>query len=58
VVGVPVVVVSVVSWAEQGEVVELGLAAMLDGDDVVCFELARGGAAGVRPTGTPRDHRR
>jgi hypothetical protein len=40
------VVVSVVSWAEQDQVLELGLAAVLDGDEVVGFELARGGAAG------------
>ena len=37
----------VVSVAEQDQVDELGLAAALVGDEVVCFELARGGAAGV-----------
>ena len=42
---VVVVQVLVVSGAEQGQVVELGLAAMLDGDEVVRFELAGGGAA-------------
>jgi hypothetical protein len=37
----------VVSRAEQDEVVELGPAAVLDGEDVMGFELAGGGAAGV-----------
>ena len=37
----------VVAGAEQDEVVELGLAAALDRHDVVCLELAGGGAAGV-----------
>ena len=47
--GVDVLVVEelVVAGAEQDEVGELGLAAALDRDEVVCFELARGGAAGV-----------
>ena len=47
--GVDVVVVEefVVAGAEQDEVVELGLAAVLDGDEVVGFEFAGGGAAGV-----------
>ena len=47
--GPDVVVVQqlVVAGAEQDEVVELGGAAVLDGDEVVCLELARGGAAGV-----------
>ena len=48
-VGVDVVVVEefVVAGAEQDEVVELGLAALLDGGEVVGFELVGGGAAGV-----------
>ena len=37
----------VVAGAEQDEVVDLGLAAALEGEDVVRFELAHGGAAGV-----------
>ena len=37
----------VVSVAEQDQVGELGLAAVLVCDEVVCFELAGGGAAGV-----------
>ena len=47
--GVDVLVVEefVVSVAEQDQVDELGLAAALVGDEVVCFELAGGGAAGV-----------
>ena len=47
--GVDVVVVEefVVSVAEQDQVGELGLAAVLVGDEVVCLELAGGGAAGV-----------
>ena len=47
--GVDVVVVEVfvVAGAEQDEVVELGLAAVFDRGEVVCFELAGGGAAGV-----------
>ena len=47
--GVDVVVVKefVVAGAEQDEVVEFGLAAVLVRDDVVGFEFARGGAAGV-----------
>ena len=47
--GVDVVVVElfVVAGAEQDEVVELGRAAVLDGDEVVGFEFAAGGAAGV-----------
>jgi hypothetical protein len=47
--GVDVVVVEqfVVVGAEQDEVVELGLAAELVGDQVVCLELADGRAAGV-----------
>jgi hypothetical protein len=46
---VDVVVVEqfVVVGAEQDEVVELGLAAELVGDQVVCLELADGRAAGV-----------
>ena len=48
-VGVDVVVVEVfvVAGAEQDEVVELGLAAVLGGGEVVGFEFAGGGAAGV-----------
>ena len=48
-VGVDVVVVEVfvVAGAEQDEVVEFGLAAVLDGGEVVGFEFALGGAAGV-----------
>ena len=47
--GVDVVVVEefVVSVAEQDQVGELGLAVVLVGDEVVCFEFAGGGAAGV-----------
>ena len=47
--GVDVVVVEVfvVAGAEQDEVVELGLAAVLGGGEVVGFEFAGGGAAGV-----------
>ena len=41
----------VVSGAEQDEVVELGRAAALDRYEVVCFELASGGAAGVLAVG-------
>jgi hypothetical protein len=37
----------VMAGAEQDEVVDVGCAAMLERDDVVCFELALGGAAGV-----------
>jgi hypothetical protein len=37
----------VVAGAEQDQVVEFGRAATLDRDNVVRFELARGGAAGV-----------
>ena len=46
-VDVVVVEVFVVAGAEQDEVVELGLAAEFDGGEVVCFELARCGAARV-----------
>ena len=48
-VGVDVVVVEVfvVAGAEQDEVVEFGLAAVLGGGEVVGFEFAGGGAAGV-----------
>ena len=46
-VDVVVVEVFVVAGAEQDEVVELGLAAEFDGGEVVGFEFARGGAAGV-----------
>ena len=48
-VGVDVVVVEVfvVAGAEQDEVVEFGLAAVLGGGEVVGFEFALGGAAGV-----------
>src|SRR4029079_17608733 len=48
-VGVYVVVVEmfVGAGAEQDEVVQLGLAAEFDGGEVVGFEFARGGAAGV-----------
>jgi hypothetical protein len=48
-VGVDVVVVEVfvVAGAEQDEVVEFGLAAVFGGDEVVGFEFALGGAAGV-----------
>jgi hypothetical protein len=51
--GVDVVVVEecVVAGAEQDEVVELGRAAALDRHEVVCFELAGGGAAGVLAVG-------
>ena len=51
--GVDVVVVEefVVAGAEQDEVVEFGLAAALDGDEVVGFEFAGGGAAGVLAVG-------
>ena len=42
-----VVEVFVVAGAEQDEVVELGPAAVLDRDQVVRFEFAGGGAAGV-----------
>ena len=51
--GADVVVVQelVVAGAEQDEVVELGRAAALDRDDVVRFELAGGGAAGVLAVG-------
>ena len=47
--GVDVVVVEVlvVAGAEQDEVVDLRPAAMLDRDQVVCFEFAAGRAAGV-----------
>ncbi|HET6171583.1 MAG TPA: hypothetical protein VFD90_03185 [Gaiellales bacterium] len=47
--GANVVVVEefVVAGAEQDEVGELGSAATLDGDDVVGFEFALSGAAGV-----------
>ena len=47
--GVDVVVVEVfvVAGAEQDEVVELGLAALFGGGEVVGFELARCGAARV-----------
>ena len=47
--GVDVVVVEVfvVAGAEQDHVGEFGCAAALDGDEVVCFEFAGGGAAGV-----------
>ena len=47
--GVDVVVVEefVVAGAEQDEVVEFGLAAVLGGGEVVGFELAGGAAAGV-----------
>ena len=47
--GVDVLVVQelVVSAAEQDQVGELGPAAVLVGDEVVCFELAGGGAARV-----------
>jgi hypothetical protein len=38
---------SVVAGAEQDEVVELGAATVLVGDQVVCLELAGGAAAGV-----------
>ena len=37
----------VVAGAEQDEVVELGLAPELCRGEVVCFEFALGGAAGV-----------
>jgi hypothetical protein len=37
----------VVAGAEQDQILELGLAAVLDGGEVVCFELAGGAAAGV-----------
>ena len=37
----------VVAWAEQDEVVELGLAAVLDRGEVMRLEFAGGGAAGV-----------
>ena len=52
-VGVDVVVVEefVVAGAEQDEVVELGFAALLDGGEVVGFELVGGGAAGVVAVG-------
>ena len=52
-VGVDVVVVEVfvVVGAEQDEVVEFGSAAVLDGGEVVCFEFAGGGAAGVLAVG-------
>ena len=46
-VDVLVVQVCVVAGAEQDEVLELGGAAVFDGDQVVGFELAGGGAAGV-----------
>jgi hypothetical protein len=48
-VGVDVVVVEVfvVAGAEQDEVVEFGLAAVLGGGEVVGFEFALCGAAGV-----------
>ena len=47
--GVDVVVVEqfVVAGAEQDEVVEFGLAAVLDGGEVVGLEFAGGAAAGV-----------
>jgi aspartate oxidase len=47
--GVDVVVVEelVVAGAEQDEVVDFGLAAPFDRDEVVRLEFARGGAAGV-----------
>jgi hypothetical protein len=47
--GVDVVVVEefVVAGAEQDEVVEFGRAAVLDRGEVVGFEFAGGGAAGV-----------
>jgi hypothetical protein len=48
-VGVDVVVVEefVVAGAEQDEVVEDGLAAVLEWEEVVCLEFAGGAAAGV-----------
>jgi hypothetical protein len=51
--GADVVVVEllVVAGAEQDEVVELGPSAALDRDDVVCLELAGGGAGGVLAVG-------
>ena len=51
--GVDVVVVEefVVAGAEQDEVVELGLAAVLVRDEVVGLEFAGGGAAGVLAVG-------
>ena len=51
--GADVVVVEefVVPGAEQDEVVELGLTAVLGGDDVVGLEFAGGGAAGVLAVG-------
>jgi hypothetical protein len=47
--GADVVVVQelVVARAEQDEVVQFCPAAVLDCNEVVCFELALGGAAGV-----------
>ena len=47
--GTDVVVVQqfVMARAEQNEVLELGLATQLVGDQVVCLELAGGAAAGV-----------
>ena len=47
--GVDVVVVEVfvVAGAEQDHVGEVGCAAVFDRDEVVCFEFAGGGAAGV-----------
>ena len=47
--GVDVVVVKelVVAGAEQDEVVELGLAAVLDREEMMGLEFAGGGAAGV-----------
>ena len=41
----------VVAGAEQDEVAELGVAAPLDRDEVVCFELAGSGAARVLAVG-------
>jgi N-methylhydantoinase B/oxoprolinase/acetone carboxylase alpha subunit len=46
-----VVEVLVVAEAEQDEVVELCRAAALDRGEVVCFEFAGGGAAGVLAVG-------
>jgi hypothetical protein len=46
-VDVVVVEVFVVAGAEQDEVVQLGLAAEFDGGEVVGFEFALCGAAGV-----------
>jgi hypothetical protein len=51
--GVDVVVVEVfvVAGAEQDQVGELGLPAAFGGGEVVCFEFAGGGAAGVLAVG-------